>query len=569
MKILDPDKSWELFLKKASIEGRCPEDLETIGRNILNRCGGLPLAITVVGGLLANHRQSKSKWEKVLEGMVKLGGSRDDVSGILELSYHNLTPQLKSCFLCLSFFKEDATLRAKKLVHIWIAEGLIPEGNEESMEDIAMDYLEELISRNLVHVKEMSMDGRVKTCYMHDLLHKLSITKAKEEIGFEMLSVEGASQTLYKPRHRAIHYCDRDSFSYCNNQNKHIRSLLFYGGDQFRERYPYKSCKLEDVGSPSYWRSFELLKVLDFEDFGLMKHLPDSVGELVGLKYLALRNTRIMKLPRSLSRLKNLELLDLAEIPYLDHKDVIWKLKSPRHLYIGCIYYDISSPKIVSFKKIQTLKYITNKSLEPNQVAELTSLRKLGLRLDADSDSSDLFKSLATLRRFSSLSIDVMTFFERDDISAAFLNGFGTLHHLTNLKLKFCYSLSRLPGVDDFPPNLSYLSLIGTDLDEDSVQVLKELPKLCYLRMSIASYHRRLSILKNEFPKLQVLFLQGFWRMFVLHVDDDAMPELRRLEIYKCENLRVRICMSNHPELQFLTDKAPIIPLGTGKASKV
>lgn len=155
------------------------------------------------------------------------------------------------------------------------------------------------------------------------------------------------------------------------------------------------------------------------------------------------------------------------------------------------------------------------------------------------------------------------------DISSAFINGVGTLHHLTNLKLNFCYSLSGLLGVDDFPPNLSYLALIGTGLDEDSVQVLKELPKLCYLRMSIASYHPRLSILKNEFPKLQVLFLQGFSRMFVLHVDDDAMPELRRLEIYKCENLRVRICMSNHSELQFLTDKAPIIPLGTGKASKV
>lgn len=52
MKLLDPEKSWELLLMKALIDG-CSEELEPIGREIVKRCNGLPLAISLVGGLLA------------------------------------------------------------------------------------------------------------------------------------------------------------------------------------------------------------------------------------------------------------------------------------------------------------------------------------------------------------------------------------------------------------------------------------------------------------------------------------------------------------------------------------
>ncbi|KAL0303009.1 UNVERIFIED_CONTAM: Disease resistance protein RPP13 [Sesamum radiatum] len=138
---------------------------------------------------------------------------------------------LKSCFLCLGFFKEDSIIRVSKLVNLWIAQGLIlqegMEGQEKiTMEEIATSYLDELINRNMVQVKKMSTSEKVKMCYVHDLLHELSIKKAKEEISFEILR-EGNSQSSDKALHRAVYYsAERSVFG---NSNMRLRTLFIRG----------------------------------------------------------------------------------------------------------------------------------------------------------------------------------------------------------------------------------------------------------------------------------------------------------------------------------------------------
>lgn len=59
MKSLPQREAWELFCKKAfkfDFEGNCPKDLEELSQDIVRRCGGLPLAIVAVGGLLADRK---------------------------------------------------------------------------------------------------------------------------------------------------------------------------------------------------------------------------------------------------------------------------------------------------------------------------------------------------------------------------------------------------------------------------------------------------------------------------------------------------------------------------------
>ncbi|XP_057802215.1 putative disease resistance protein At1g50180 isoform X2 [Salvia miltiorrhiza] len=227
MSLLEPEKSWELLLKKAFIGnaiGKCPEEFESVGNQILEKCDGLPLAISVVGGLLMETK-TKSGWEQVLNQINSyLGRFESGVSIILELSYQNLSPQLKSCFLCLAFFKEDFTIPAKSLVKIWDAQGLIQHEGSSTTDEIARGYLNELINRNMLQIKDLNTNDQVKSCRFHDLVREVCLRKAKEEIGLEI--VKGiSSESSYKPRHRVVYEENLETSS--SNQNKHDCPTLF------------------------------------------------------------------------------------------------------------------------------------------------------------------------------------------------------------------------------------------------------------------------------------------------------------------------------------------------------
>ncbi|PHU25988.1 hypothetical protein BC332_04320 [Capsicum chinense] len=111
LEVLNEEESWELFLKKALPEDReCPQDLVDVGKKILEKCDGLPLAITVMGGLLAGKKKQRSLRQK-----------GKDIS-------------------------------VKQLMHIWTAHGLIHQKEEQKLEDIVEDYLDELIGRNMLQI---------------------------------------------------------------------------------------------------------------------------------------------------------------------------------------------------------------------------------------------------------------------------------------------------------------------------------------------------------------------------------------------------------------------------------
>ncbi|KAL2243741.1 putative late blight resistance protein homolog R1A-4 [Sesamum indicum] len=68
MEFLDESKSWDLFCEKAFSRQGCPfPELEKIGKYIAKCCRGLPLAIVVIGGLLANSKMTREDWEFVAE----------------------------------------------------------------------------------------------------------------------------------------------------------------------------------------------------------------------------------------------------------------------------------------------------------------------------------------------------------------------------------------------------------------------------------------------------------------------------------------------------------------------
>ncbi|KAA8546862.1 hypothetical protein F0562_003291 [Nyssa sinensis] len=121
---LSDDESWELLCKKAfrrDIVGNhnFPPQFEKLGREMVRKCGGLPLALVVLGRLLAT-KKSLNEWEAVQRNInVQLNRFQEHKKGVysvLALSYHELPYYLKPCFLYLGHFPEDWEIQKKQLI---------------------------------------------------------------------------------------------------------------------------------------------------------------------------------------------------------------------------------------------------------------------------------------------------------------------------------------------------------------------------------------------------------------------------------------------------------------------
>ncbi|KAL0011857.1 hypothetical protein SO802_006965 [Lithocarpus litseifolius] len=179
------------------IEFKIFKDMEKLGRELVARCVGLPLAIIVLGGLLAT-KETLDKWDighrniKLHLGKGQGEGQQSRVHEVLALSYFQLHYQLKPCFLYLSHFPEDFDIPTKKLVRLWVAKGFVPlkyelEG-DEMLEDYAEPYLVELINRCVVQMGVIGSNVWIKSCCLHDLKRDLCLSKAKQENFLHILS---------------------------------------------------------------------------------------------------------------------------------------------------------------------------------------------------------------------------------------------------------------------------------------------------------------------------------------------------------------------------------------------
>ncbi|KAK6946456.1 NB-ARC [Dillenia turbinata] len=161
---LTDDEAWELLSKITKIKEESTSEEVTelckLGKELLKRCGGLPLLVVVLGGLLA-QKSSLQEWKKLHQNVgqqLREAGKEGDqkqgkVMSILELSYDDLPYHLKPCFLYLGLFPEDADIQAKQMIRMWIAEGFILSSEidrEHTVESAGEEWLEELIQRSMI-----------------------------------------------------------------------------------------------------------------------------------------------------------------------------------------------------------------------------------------------------------------------------------------------------------------------------------------------------------------------------------------------------------------------------------
>ena len=215
---------------------------------MLQHCAGLPLAITVLAGLLA-RKVTVEEWKTVYENVdvyIRRGTNLDqeykgdqEYAGalrVLALSYDDLPYRLKLCFLYLGHFPEDYEIPVKRLAQLWIAEGFISSGSQrhgsvEVLEDVAYACLIELVERCMVQVGTFGSTKKIKTCHLHDLMRDLFLVKAEEENFLHVVNFTSTitkAATIPKVRRLGVYVEEKCVDRFAPTRNDHLRSLLFF-----------------------------------------------------------------------------------------------------------------------------------------------------------------------------------------------------------------------------------------------------------------------------------------------------------------------------------------------------
>ncbi|XP_073294600.1 putative late blight resistance protein homolog R1C-3 [Primulina huaijiensis] len=380
---LDKDQSWALFCDKVfGKESCCPPELEEVGKTIVRNCGGLPLAIVAISGLLAESSKTVEYWEYVAndtKAALTMGGDGLCFE-ILSLSYKHLPVRLKPCFLYMAIFPEDCEISISRLVKIWVAEGILKPIRSRSLEEIAEDNIKDLIDRNLIQVHGYGSANKIKTCTIHDLLRDLCLREAQKEKFLRvvtMSSLNSSPTSIYNERRLVIHQSSK--------KVKYRRQIF----DASRTR-SLICCELKSTSTKLPLR-FKLLRVLDTDN----KYSHKKILRFVNLRYIAFKAKSFPTLLNplgSLSLLRNLQTVIIAGISSETPVNLpaeIWDMTQLRHLRNedGDFYLpDPPSTKrekgwgdFFGLKNLRTLYKIRNFRCTDEVIRRIPNIKKLGI----------------------------------------------------------------------------------------------------------------------------------------------------------------------------------------------
>ncbi|CAL4982695.1 unnamed protein product [Urochloa decumbens] len=298
VQLMSDEEGWELLRKTMNIDDKKDVyNLQHIGIEIVQKCGGLPLAIRAIASVIATKETTEIEWRQILSNEAwSINKLPANVRGALYLSYDQLPQNLKQCFLYCALYPEDCTMNRDDLVRFWIAEGFIEKQGNQLLECTAEEYYYELISRNLLILDPLHVDQSM--CKMHDLFRQLAHHLSEEECFHgDPQSLQGKS--IYKLRRVSV-VTDKDKIVLPNLDKQQLRVRTFID-------FSYKSVTIEDT----IFKKLSYVRVLDLGGSGILE-IPHYIGSLIHLRLLDLNNTKIMCLPESIGSLKNLQTLDLS-----------------------------------------------------------------------------------------------------------------------------------------------------------------------------------------------------------------------------------------------------------------
>ncbi|MQL85199.1 hypothetical protein Taro_017732 [Colocasia esculenta] len=318
--LLNEAQSWQLFRRNLQGDAVLRSPLiRPLAKEVVARCGGLPLSIITVARSMA-HKRTPNEWKNAINSLKFRG--MDVVLSVLKFSYDGLQDDsMRSCLLYCALFPEDHEIGRDELVEYWVGEGLLDEENSwDDHIDIARGRGHDIVSclqaaclleSGFSHVTNpYKAQNLQETVRMHDTVRDMALHLSKDRF----LAMAGKRLRKLPPAER-WGFAQRISFMYNEDVSEfpsglppncpNLSTLLL------------NSTGIGPSAPNGFFEFMPALRVLDLSRTGI-EEVPMEICSLLQLQYLNLSWTSIRSLPRELGSLAMLRQLDLESTSKLE-----------------------------------------------------------------------------------------------------------------------------------------------------------------------------------------------------------------------------------------------------------
>ncbi|CAL5067378.1 unnamed protein product [Urochloa decumbens] len=530
-----------------------------VAKRFISMFGTNPLNLKAIGDLLC-HAESISFEMDILEGSVMP----------LQLCHDVLPIHLKKCLAFCSLFPEGYIFDKHHMVLKWIAHGCVKSVEGRELEDVGIEYFNELLCRSFVQYSPIGNDKDDKFV-MHELVYKVVESVARDKYY--------KSEDLLNSVPENILHLSLVSSQFQNvelmSKTKELNDLQTFMVVQ-PEWQPHKISfpTLNLASLHDFFLKFTSLETLDLSHTDT-KELPGSIVGLRNLQYLSVSNTSIKSLPCELCGLSNLQTLEAKDCRFLTELPGETKnLLKLRHLDLTRDLGHVQLPQgIGQLIDLQTLP-IFHASSDPSHcsVSELGNLHNLrgclrlsgleNVKLGSKAQEANLkdkhhLKDLTLQWHDGGINInDDDEDEDTENVAEQMLESLQPHTNLQELAIRG-YEGSVFPTwmqESCFLPNLVSLTLDGC-CNCTEFPAIAQMPSLKFLRVRkmygvqrlITNYIHGSAI---KFPSLELLNL---WEMYGLEelfeASEGDCPLLRKVCISRCPDLKRLPCATSVIEL--------------------
>ncbi|QCE12278.1 disease resistance protein RPM1 [Vigna unguiculata] len=505
---------------------------------------------------------SKEEDDKIFHSSKDLVQPHQDIC--TKEDYDQLSLPSRNCLLSLFIFPENAVIKKRNAINLWIGEGLITNNKKKTAEEMGEDVIDDLLKFNVIvrygnwkspvvnkfqilpGVRDL-IEGHVSKQYVehHGTYFSISLLR--------LLRMEGLELDQKRVTLGGRYYIDRTIPTVFNIGSNYLN---------FRPQWvsELKNLVVFQLGR---WQDSALHHI----EVGSQEFLKE-LRYLKKLKYVSLRGiSRIFELPSSITELENLLILDVKACHNLERlPDDISSMKSLTHLIMSECWFLEGMPKgIENLSNLEVLKgfLISTPEKTPCRISDLVNLRKLrrlsihigkgmpkgienlsnlevlkGFLISTPEKTPCRISDLVNLRKLRRLSIHIGSEAEMRDGEFENLKDFLALKHL---KISWSVSDPKCANIHGLLP----YGLRKLHLECFPGKSFKE----CFmLKHSYAHYFTLLDI-KITGGKLESMKEDLEWRMGSLrlkylkqlNVDIDDLkayfPDLRYVEVKQVSNI--------------------------------